>query len=165
MNKPPFRTGHGFDLHVFADGRELILGGVKIPFERGLLGHSDADCVMHAVADSLLGAAALPDIGNFFPDDDSTNKDMDSSIILERAVHEIQELGYSCSNVDITIIAQKPKLSHYLSKMKKVLRKILKVDLTCIGIKATTHEKIGSLGRAEGIAAHAVCLISRIDKE
>ena len=90
---------------------------------------------------------------------------MDSSIILERAVHEIQELGYCCSNVDITIIAQKPKLSHYLSKMKKVLRKILKVDLTCIGIKATTNEKIGSLGRAEGIAAHAVCLISRIDKE
>ena len=165
MNKPPIRTGHGFDLHVFADGRELILGGVKIPFERGLLGHSDADCVMHAVADSLLGAAALPDIGNLFPDDDPKNKDMDSSIILEKAVHEILELGYCCSNVDITIIAQKPKLSNYLFKMKQVLSKILKVDLTCIGIKATTHEKIGSLGRTEGIAAHAVCLISRIHKE
>ena len=165
MNKPPFRTGHGFDLHVFADDRELILGGVKIPFERGLLGHSDADCVMHAVSDSLLGAAALPDIGNLFPDDDPSNKDMDSSIILERAVQEIQELGYCCSNVDITIIAQKPKLSNYLSEMRKILSKILKVDSTCVGIKATTHEKIGSLGREEGIAAHAVCLISRIDKE
>jgi len=162
MNKPKFRTGHGFDLHVFADDRELILGGVKIPHDRGLLGHSDADCVIHALADALLGAVALPDIGNLFPDDDPANKDMDSSIILQRAVLEIEKLGYCCSNVDVSIIAQKPKLAPYIPDMKEVLGKILKVDTTCVGVKATTHEKIGSLGREEGIAVHAVCLLSRI---
>lgn len=161
MNKPLFRTGHGYDVHIFANDRKLILGGVSIPFDRGLLGHSDADCVMHALADSLLGAAALPDIGNLFPDNDTANKDMNSSIILKRAVSEIKKLGYFCSNVDITIIAQKPKLSEYLPEIRKILSKILEVDPSCVGLKATTHEKIGSLGRAEGIAAHAVCLISR----
>ena len=161
MNKPQFRIGHGFDLHVFADDRELILGGIKIPYERGLLGHSDADCVIHALADSLLGAMALPDIGNLFPDDDPTNKDMDSSMILMRAVSEIEKLGYICSNVDITIIAQKPKLAPYISEMKENLGKILNVDPSSVGMKATTHENIGSLGRAEGIAAHAVCLVTR----
>jgi 2-C-methyl-D-erythritol 2,4-cyclodiphosphate synthase len=161
MNKPQFRTGHGFDLHVFADDRELILGGVKIPHERGLLGHSDADCVIHALSDSLLGAMALPDIGNLFPDDDPANKDMDSTNILQRAVREIEELGYCCSNIDITIIAQKPKLAPYIPEMKEILARLLKIDPTCVGVKATTHEKIGSLGRAEGIAAHAVCLLAR----
>ena len=163
MNKPPFRTGHGFDLHIFADNRDLILGGVKIPFHRGLLGHSDADCVIHALADSLLGAVALPDIGNLFPDSEPANKDIDSTIILERAVNEIKSFGYCCSNVDITIIAQKPKLSEYLTQMRMVLAKILEVEENCVGLKATTHEKIGSLGREEGIAAHAVCLLSRIE--
>jgi 2-C-methyl-D-erythritol 2,4-cyclodiphosphate synthase len=161
MNKPQFRTGHGFDLHVFADDRELILGGVKIPHERGLLGHSDADCVIHALSDSLLGAMALPDIGNLFPDDDPANKDMDSTNILQRAVREIEELGYCCLNIDITIIAQKPKLAPYIPEMKEILARLLKIDPTCVGVKATTHEKIGSLGRAEGIAAHAVCLLAR----
>ena len=161
MNKPQFRIGHGFDLHVFADDRELILGGVKIPHERGLLGHSDADCVIHALADSLLGAMALPDIGNLFPDDDPANKDMDSSTILKKAVSEIENLGYICSNVDISIIAQKPKLTPYISGMKKNLGKILNIDPSSVGMKATTNEKIGSLGRAEGIAAHAVCLVAR----
>lgn len=161
MNKPQFRTGHGFDLHVFANDRELILGGVKIPHERGLLGHSDADCVIHALSDSLLGAMALPDIGNLFPDDDPANKDMDSTIILQRAVREMEKLGYCCSNVDITIIAQKPKLAPYIPEMKEILARLLKIDPTCVGVKATTHEKIGSLGRAEGIAAHAVCLLAR----
>ena len=160
MNKPPFRTGHGFDLHVLADHRELILGGVKIPHERGLLGHSDADCVIHALADSLLGAVALPDIGHFFPDNNPANKDMDSTKILKRAVLEIQQLGYRCSNVDITIIAQKPKLAAFLPQMRKVLSQILETEDNCVGLKATTHEKIGSLGRSEGIAAHAVCLLS-----
>ena len=160
MNKPPFRTGHGFDLHVLADHRELILGGVKIPHERGLLGHSDADCVIHALADSLLGAVALPDIGHFFPDNDPANKDMDSTKILKRAVLEIQQLGYRCSNVDITIIAQKPKLADFLPQMRKVLSQILGIEDNCVGLKATTHEKIGSIGRSEGIAAHAVCLLS-----
>ena len=164
MNKPQFRIGHGFDLHVFADDRELILGGVKIPHERGLLGHSDADCVIHALADSLLGAMALPDIGNLFPDDDPANKDMDSSTILKKAVSEIENLGYICSNVDITIIAQKPKLAEFLPQMRKVLSQILELEENCVGLKATTHEKIGSLGRAEGIAAHAVCLLSVADE-
>ena len=160
MNKPPFRTGHGFDLHVFADNRALILGGVKIPYERGLLGHSDADCVIHALADSLLGAVALPDIGHFFPDNNPANKDMDSTKILKRAVLEIQQLGYRCSNVDITIIAQKPKLADFLPQMRKVLSQILEIEDNCVGLKATTNEKLGSRGRSEGIAAHAVCLLS-----
>ncbi len=161
MNKPLFRIGHGFDLHIFADARELILGGVKISHETGLLGHSDADCVIHSLADSLLGAVALPDIGNLFPDNDPSNKDIDSSIILRRAVLEIEKFGYCCSNVDITIIAQKPRLSPFIPKMKKVLGQILKIDPLCVGVKATTNEGIGSLGRAEGIAAHAVSLLSR----
>jgi len=161
MNKPQFRIGHGFDLHVFADDRDLILGGVKIPHARGLLGHSDADCVIHALADSLLGALALPDIGNLFADDDPANKDMDSSIILKRVVSEIENLGYICSNVDISIIAQKPKLAPYISRMRENLGKILNIDPSSVGMKATTHEKIGSLGRAEGIAAHAVCLVTK----
>ena len=164
MNKPPFRTGHGFDLHVFADNRQLILGGVKIPYERGLLGHSDADCVIHALADSILGAMALSDIGHFFPDNDPANENMDSTKILKRAVLEIQKLGYRCSNVDITIIAQKPKLAEFLPQMRKVLSQILELEENCVGLKATTHEKIGSLGRAEGIAAHAVCLLSVADE-
>ena len=132
MNKPPFRTGHGFDLHVFADNRELILGGVKIPYERGLIGHSDADCVIHALADSILGAMALPDIGHFFPDNDPANKNMDSTKILKRAVLEIQQLGYRCSNVDITIIAQKPKLADFLPQMRKVLSQILGIKDNCV---------------------------------
>ena len=164
MNKPPFRTGHGFDLHVFADNRQLILGGVKIPYERGLLGHSDADCVIHALADSILGAMALSDIGHFFPDNDPANENMDSTKILKRAVLEIQKLGYRCSNVDITIIAQKPKLAEFLPQMRKVLSQILELEENCVGLKATTHEKIGSLGRAEGIAAHAVCLLYVADE-
>jgi 2-C-methyl-D-erythritol 2,4-cyclodiphosphate synthase len=104
---------------------------------------------------------ALPDIGNLFPDDDPANKDMDSTIILQRAVREMEKLGYCCSNVDITIIAQKPKLAPYLPEMKEIIGRLLKIDPTCVGVKATTHEKIGSLGRAEGIAAHAVCLLAR----
>lgn len=162
MNAPPFRIGHGFDLHVFADDRKLILGGITIPYERGLLGHSDADCVIHALADAILGAVALPDIGNLFPDDAPACKDMDSSLILERAVSEAFQAGYKCSNVDITIIAQKPKLSPYLPDMKKRLSTILNIEPNLVGLKATTHEKIGSLGRSEGIATHAVCILARI---
>ena len=162
MNEPPIRIGHGFDLHVLAENRKLILGGVDIPFEQGLLGHSDADCVMHALSDALLGAAGLPDIGIFFPDDDPEYKNMDSSIILARVVNEINKTGYLCSNADITIIAQKPKLTEYIPQMKTQLSKILKIEPNLIGIKATTHEKIGALGRSEGIATHAVCLISKI---
>jgi 2-C-methyl-D-erythritol 2,4-cyclodiphosphate synthase len=162
MNAPPFRIGHGFDLHIFSDDRKLVLGGITIPFERGLLGHSDADCVIHALADAILGAVALPDIGNFFPDNSPECKDMDSSIILQKAKKEAGKLGYACSNVDITIIAQKPKLAPYIPAMRARLSEILKIETNLIGIKATTHEKIGSLGRAEGIAAHAVCMLAKI---
>ncbi|MEC7801940.1 MAG: 2-C-methyl-D-erythritol 2,4-cyclodiphosphate synthase [Verrucomicrobiota bacterium] len=162
MNKPPIRIGHGFDLHILADNRKLILGGVNIPFEQGLLGHSDADCVIHALSDALLGAAGLPDIGNLFPDDEPEYKNLDSSIILARVVREVYKTGYLCTNADITIIAQKPKLTEYIPQMKTQLSKILKIAPNLIGIKATTHEKIGALGRSEGIATHAVCLISKI---
>ena len=163
MNQPPFRIGHGFDLHIFAKDRALILGGTKIPSDLGLLGHSDADCVIHALADAILGAVALPDIGNWFPDDDPNCKDMDSSIILERAVEEAKKVGFQCSNIDITIIAQKPRLSSYLPSMKEKISTLVCIDPNLVGIKATTHEKIGSLGRAEGIAAHAVCLLTKSD--
>ena len=122
-----------------------------------------SELLFNFIGFSLLGAVALPDIGNLFPDSEPANKDIDSSIILERAVNEIKSLGYCCSNVDITIIAQKPKLSEYLPQMRMVLAKILEVEENCVGLKATTHEKIGSLGREEGIAAHAVCLLSRIE--
>ena len=163
MNRPLFRIGHGFDLHVFAKDRPLILGGTMIPSELGLLGHSDADCVIHALADAILGAVALPDIGNWFPDDDPDCKDMDSSLILKRAVDEAKKVGFQCSNIDITIIAQKPKLSSYLPSMKEKIASLVCIDPSFVGIKATTHEKIGSLGRAEGIAAHAVCLLTNSD--
>lgn len=162
MKEPPIRIGHGFDLHVLADNRKLILGGIVIPFDQGLIGHSDADCVIHSLSDALLGAAGLPDIGNLFPDDEPEYKNMESSIILKKVVNEIKKTGYACTNADLTIIAQKPKLNEYIPEMKCNLGKILNISPNLIGIKATTHEKIGSLGRSEGIASHAVCLISKI---
>ena len=128
MNSPSFRIGHGFDLHAFADNRDLILGGVKIPYERGLLGHSDADCLIHALADAMLGALALPDIGHLFPDDDPRKKDMDSAIILEKVRNETLSKGYLCANIDLTIIAQEPKLSSYLPDMKQNLGKLLRIS-------------------------------------
>jgi len=160
MINPQFRIGHGFDLHVFADGRKLILGGIEIPFERGLLGHSDADCLLHALSDAILGACGLPDIGTYFPDNDPAFKDLNSSIILKRAIEEARNLGYRCSNIDLTIIAQRPKIGPHIAKMKENISEIAGIDPSLIGIKATTHEKIGSLGREEGIATHAVCLLA-----
>ena len=159
MNPPIIRTGHGFDLHQLVENRKLIIGGVEIPHSHGLLGHSDADCLIHALADSILGALALPDIGHHFPDDDPINKDLDSSIILQKVVSLCTEQGYHVGNIDLTLIAQRPKLAPYLVQMRKNLSKLLEVPEDCIGIKATTHEGIGSLGREEGIAAHAVCLL------
>jgi len=159
MNPTNIRIGHGFDLHQLVEGRKLILAGIEIPHRLGLLGHSDADCLLHALADSILGALALPDIGHHFPDHDPKNLDLDSSIIIEKAVSLAKERGYNIGNVDITIIAQQPKLAQFLPEMRKKLSTFLHTTQDCIGLKATTHEKIGSLGREEGIATHAVCLL------
>jgi 2-C-methyl-D-erythritol 2,4-cyclodiphosphate synthase len=159
MNKPKIRTGHGFDLHRLVEGRKLILGGIEIPHHLGLLGHSDADCLIHALADALLGALGLPDIGHHFPDNDPSNKDLDSSQILLHTKKLIKERGYAVGNIDLTLIAQRPKLADYLPSIRANLAKILEMQEDLIGLKATTHEGIGSLGREEGIAAHAVCLL------
>ena len=159
MNTPKIRTGHGFDLHRLVEGRKLILGGIEIPHHLGLLGHSDADCLIHALADAMLGALGLPDIGHHFPDNDPSNKDLDSSQILLHANQLLKERGYKVGNVDLTLIAQKPKLADYLPSIRSNLSKLLEIQEDCIGLKATTHEGIGSLGREEGVAAHAVCLL------
>ena len=158
MNTPTIRIGHGFDLHQLAEDRKLILGGVEIPHHLGLLGHSDADCLMHALADAMLGALALPDIGHHFPDTDPSNLESFFHHTV-KVVSMIQEKGYFPGNVDLTIIAQRPKLEDYLPAIRTNLSSILGIDKNCIGLKATTHEHIGSLGREEGIATHAVCLL------
>lgn len=159
MTVPLIRIGHGFDLHQLAEGRKLILGGIEIPYQRGLLGHSDADCLIHALSDAILGALALPDIGHYFPDDDPANRDLDSSLILQKAISLTREKRFSVGNVDLTIIAQRPKLKDFIPAIRSNLSSLLQIEPDCVGIKATTHEKIGSLGREEGIAAHAVCLL------
>lgn len=158
----PFRIGLGYDIHRFKEGRDLVLGGVKIPHNKGLDGHSDADCLTHALADSVLGALGLADIGHFFPNDDAACKDIDSQKILARAVAEAANRGYRVGNVDIALIAEEPKVSPYLNAMKERLAQTLQVEVTEVGIKATTNEKVGDLGRSAGIAAHAVCLLVRV---
>lgn len=157
----PFRVGFGYDLHRLVEGRKLILGGVNIPHSKGLLGHSDGDCLAHAIADAILGAAGLSDIGHFFPDTDPIHKDMDSQEILKRAQKEVFNLGYTISNIDSTIIAEEPKIAPYKELMKQKMAKSLGIELFQIGIKATTNEKIGPIGAREAIAAHAVCLLTR----
>lgn len=160
MNKNlPIRIGHGYDLHRLKEGRRLILGGVEIPFHLGLLGHSDADCLTHALADSILGALGLPDIGHFFPDNKKENKDLDSKLILARALSETKKMGYQVGNIDLTIIAEKPKLAKYLDTIKQSLSETMNVPKEHIGIKVTTNEGIGAVGRMEGIAAFAVCTL------
>ena len=161
MNELPFRIGHGYDLHRLKTGRRLILGGIEIPHEKGLLGHSDADCLTHALADAILGALGLPDIGHYFPDDLAENEGMNSMKILAKAVEECQQRGYSIGNVDLTILAQKPKMAPYIESMKKSLSRTLKVQPSQVGIKATTNEGLGPIGQEEGIAAFAVCLLSK----
>ena len=162
MKVPSIRIGHGFDLHQLVEGRKLILGGIEIPHQRGLLGHSDADCLIHALSDAILGALALPDIGHYFPDDDPVNRDLDSSLILQKAITLAKERGFSVGNVDLTIIAQRPKLKDFIPAIRSNLSSLLEIPEDGVGIKATTHEKIGSLGREEGIAAHAVCLLHQL---
>lgn len=157
-----FRIGHGYDVHKLVEGRRCVVGGVEIPSALGLLGHSDADVLSHAIADSILGAAALPDIGFFFPPSDDSCKDIDSQEIVKRAVAEIGKLGYRVVNVDSSLIAETPKMLPHIPAMKEVLSRSLGVSPEDVGIKATTNEKMGWEGRKEGIGAHAVCLIEKI---
>lgn len=155
------RIGHGYDVHRLVEGRKLILGGVEIPYERGLLGHSDADVLVHAIMDAILGAAALGDIGRHFPDTDEKYKGADSLKLLEEVKKLIDKKGYFISNVDATIIAQKPKLMPYIEKMRENISKTLEINIDCVNIKATTEEGLGFTGSGEGIAAHAVVLLMK----
>lgn len=155
------RIGHGYDAHRLSKGHRLILGGVEIPYEKGLLGHSDADVLIHAVMDALLGAAALGDIGKMFPDSDPTLAGADSAALLERVVSRLDELGYKTANLDCTIIAQEPKLAPFIPAMTKRIAGVLKVPENCVNVKATTEERMGFTGKNEGIAAHAVVLIEQ----
>jgi len=154
------RIGHGYDVHKLADGRKLILGGVDIPYEKGLLGHSDADVVVHAIMDALLGAAALGDIGKLFPDSDEKYKGADSIKLCEAVGKTLGGHGYGIVNIDATIIAQKPKLAGYIQEMRKNIATALEISVDCVSVKATTEEGLGFTGIGEGIAAHAVVLIN-----
>lgn len=153
------RIGHGYDVHRLVEGRDLILGGVKIPYEKGLLGHSDADVLLHTVMDALLGAAALGDIGKHFPDTDPAYKGADSGKLLAAVKEKIAEAGYRVGNVDVTMIAQKPKLKDYIPQMVKNIAGILEVAEGQINVKATTEEHLGFTGDGSGMSCHAVCLL------
>ena len=153
------RIGHGYDVHRLVEGRDLILGGVKIDFELGLLGHSDADVLLHAVSDALLGAAGLGDIGRHFPDTDPQYKGADSRVLLRHVVKLVNENGYRISNVDVTMIAQKPKLKDHIPQMVKNIAADLQIPENRVNVKATTEEKLGFTGTMEGLRCHAVCLL------
>lgn len=154
------RIGHGYDAHKLVEGRRLILGGVEIPYEKGLLGHSDADAPIHAVIDALLGAAGMGDIGGMFPDSDPAYKDADSIKLLKTAFLRIVENGYTIGNIDVTVIAQAPKLKSYIEQMRLNIAKACETSIENVNVKATTEEHMGFTGSGEGIAAHAVCLIN-----
>lgn len=156
-----FRIGTGFDVHAFKEGRPLILAGVNIPYKKGLLGHSDADVALHALMDALLGAAALGDIGKYFPDTDMRYKGADSRKLLRAVVRILEEKGWKVNNVDITIIAQRPKLAAYISEMRELVAHDLLIPIDNVSIKATTTEKLGFTGREEGIAAEAAASLVR----
>ena len=153
------RIGHGYDVHRFAENRDLILGGVNIPFELGLLGHSDADVLLHAVMDALLGAAALGDIGRHFPDTDPKYKGADSLELLKTVGKMVKSAGYRVENLDVTVLAQRPKLKDYIGQMERNIASALKIEENCVNVKATTEEGLGFTGNMEGMACHAVCLI------
>jgi 2-C-methyl-D-erythritol 2,4-cyclodiphosphate synthase len=153
------RIGHGYDAHRLTVGRRLVLGGVEIPFEKGLLGHSDADVLVHAIMDALLGAAALGDIGKLFPDSNANFKDACSIKLLEKVYQRLEENGYSIVNIDCTVIAQSPKLAPFIEQMRWNIACALQADIGCVSIKATTEEGMGFTGTKEGMSAHAVCLI------
>ena len=153
------RIGHGYDVHKLVEGRDLILGGVKIPFEKGLLGHSDADVLLHAVSDSLLGAAALGDIGKHFPDTDPQYKGADSLELLRVVGEKVKEAGFKVGNIDVTMIAQRPKLKDYIPTMRSNIAKVLQLDVSQVNVKATTEEHLGFTGDGSGMSCHAVCLL------
>lgn len=158
------RVGQGFDVHPLVAGRKMVLGGVVIPSPKGLLGFSDADVLIHAICDALLGAAGLPDIGQYFPPSDPRYKDADSSILLSQVLEELFKAGYdSIVNIDCIVMAERPKINPHVPAMKRRIAEVLQITESQIGIKATTCEKLGFVGREEGIAASAVCLISRHD--
>ncbi len=153
------RIGFGYDVHQLVEGRKLIIGGLNIPHEKGLLGHSDADVLVHSIMDSILGALALGDIGKHFPDTDSKYKDISSLLLLDRVYDTMEQLGYKIGNIDATIAAQRPKLAPYIDEMKIIIADRLKTSIENINIKATTTEKLGFEGREEGISAYSICLL------
>ena len=157
------RIGHGYDVHRLVEGRDLILGGVKIDYEKGLLGHSDADVLLHAVSDALLGAAGLGDIGRHFPDTDPKYKGADSLELLREVYRKISEKGVRVGNIDVTMIAQKPKLKDYISQMQENIAAAVNVSPERVNVKATTEEKLGFTGTGEGMACHAVCLLEEME--
>ncbi len=156
------RIGHGYDVHILTENRKLIIGGVEIKHEKGLLGHSDADVLLHAISDALLGAMALGDIGTHFPDTDEKYKGADSLVLLKRVVELVKTKGYAVVNIDSTVIAQRPKMKPHIMKMRENIATVCGVSVEDINVKATTEEKLGFTGREEGISAHAVCLLDKI---
>ena len=157
-----FRIGHGYDVHRLTEGRKLILGGVDIPYEKGLLGHSDADVLVHAIMDSILGALAFGDIGKFFPDNDSEYEGADSIKLLEQVISIAEEKGFNVGNIDSTILCKAPKLAGHINNMRENIAKACNTDIGNISVKATTEEKLGFTGSGEGIAAHAVCIMEKM---
>ena len=157
------RIGHGYDVHKLVEGRDLILGGVKIDYEKGLLGHSDADVLLHAVSDALLGAAGLGDIGRHFPDTDPKLKGADSLGLLREVYRKISEKGYRVGNIDVTMIAQKPKLKDFIPRMQENIAAAVGVTADRVNVKATTEEKLGFTGSGEGMSCHAVCILEEVE--
>lgn len=157
------RIGHGYDVHKLVEGRDLILGGVKIDYEKGLLGHSDADVLLHAVSDALLGAAGLGDIGRHFPDTDPKYKGADSLGLLREVYRKISEKGYRVGNIDVTMIAQKPKLKDFIPRMQENIANAVGVTADRVNVKATTEEKLGFTGSGEGMSCHAVCILEEVE--
>lgn len=158
------RVGFGYDVHRLAEERKLILGGVEIPYEKGLLGHSNADVLVHAVMDAMLGAAGMGDIGRHFPDSDNQYKGIDSMILLQKVTELLTEAGYMVNNIDVTIVAQRPKLAGFIPQMEANLAKAVKVEEHAVNVKATTTEKLGFEGEGLGMSAYAVCTIKQIEK-
>lgn len=159
-----FRIGHGFDVHAFDKDRPLILGGIEIDHHQGLIGHSDADVLLHTIADSILGALALGDIGKFFPDTDAANKDLDSKVLLREVVEKMTDMNYEVNNIDATVMAEQPKLRPHIDDMREVVASLLNVPINHVNIKATTTEKLGFTGRDEGMAAEAVVLLKKMEE-
>lgn len=157
------RIGHGYDVHRLVENRKLILGGVEIPFERGLLGHSDADVLLHAISDALLGAVALGDIGKHFPDTDPRYAGADSMLLLKEVVQLVRNEGYQVGNLDATILCQRPKLAGFIAAMRENIAACCEIPVSDVSVKATTEEKLGFTGSGDGIAVHAVALLERID--